>query len=124
MRQSKVCIYCTDNRGRNSNDMDKKYIIKVILLNALWLAWIALSVFFGYLIAKEYFSDNIATLIPFSLIFIVVGGAVAFIIYKLIARCKRGKAIQSPATKGAEDGTNALDSERHSSDDTGSSNGS
>lgn len=104
--------------------MDKKYIIKVILLNALWLVWIALSVFFGYLIAEEYFPDNIATLIPFSLIFIVVGGAVAFIVYKLILRRKRDKAVQSPATKGAEDGINAaISPDRQNGDNTDGTDG-
>ena len=45
--------------------MDKKFLIKAICFNLAWVVWIGLSVFFGYLIAKRFFPDNLATLIPF-----------------------------------------------------------
>lgn len=70
--------------------MDKRYLIKMICLNTLWVAWIVLSALFGYLIAKRYFPDNIAMFIPFSLLFLVAGGAVAFIIIKLLKKRTTG----------------------------------
>ncbi len=73
--------------------MDKKYIVKMILLNAAWIVWIALSVVFGYLIAATYFPENIVTFIPFSLIFLLIGGAVILAVYFILkARKKSGKA--------------------------------
>lgn len=68
--------------------MDKKYLIKVIVLNTLWIIWIALSIFFGCLIADAYFPDNMATFIPFSIIFIVAGGGLALVVYKFVFKKK------------------------------------
>ena len=62
--------------------MDKKFLIKAICFNIAWVVWIGLSVFFGYLIAKRFFPDNLATLIPFSLIFLVAGCVTIFLIYR------------------------------------------
>lgn len=62
--------------------MDKKFLIKAICFNLAWVVWIGLSVFFGYLIAKRFFPDNLATLIPFSLIFLVAGCVTIFFIYR------------------------------------------
>ena len=53
--------------------MDKKYLVRVLVLNTIWVIWIALSIFFGCLIANAYFPDNNAMFIPFSLIFLVFG---------------------------------------------------
>ena len=73
--------------------MDKKYIIKMILLNAAWIVWITLSVVLGYLIAAAYFPENIVAFIPFSLIFLLIGGAVILAVYFILkARKKSGKA--------------------------------
>lgn len=55
----------------------------MLLINSAWILWIALSVFFGYLIADAYFPDNMATFIPFSLIFLVFGGGVAYAVYRI-----------------------------------------
>ena len=68
--------------------MDKKYLIKMLLINSAWILWIALSVFFGYLIADAYFPDNMATFIPFSLIFLVFGGGVAYAVYRIFFKKK------------------------------------
>lgn len=68
--------------------MDKKYLIKAIVLNTLWIIWIALSIFFGCLIADAYFPENIATFIPFSIIFIVAGGGLALVVYKFVFKKK------------------------------------
>lgn len=71
--------------------MDKKYVIKIILLNTLWIVWICLSVLFGYLIANRFFPDMPALFIPFSLIFLLIGGGVAFLVLKL--RKKKNSAL-------------------------------
>ena len=71
--------------------MDKKYVIKIILLNTLWIVWICLSVLFGYLIANRFFPDMLALFIPFSLIFLLIGGGVAFLVLKL--RKKKNSAL-------------------------------
>lgn len=62
--------------------MDKKFLIKAITFNIAWLLWIALSVLFGYLIADACFPDNMLTIIPFSLVFLVAGGVPAVIIFR------------------------------------------
>lgn len=84
--------------------MDKRYLIKMICLNTLWVAWIVLSALFGYLIAKSYFPDNIAMFIPFSLLFLVAGGAVAFIIIKLLKKRTTGGGAGSNANGIKNDG--------------------
>ena len=71
--------------------MDKKYVIKIILLNTLWIVWICLSVLFGYLIANRFFPDMPALFIPFSLILLLIGGGVAFLVLKL--RKKKNSAL-------------------------------
>lgn len=75
--------------------MDKKYLIKMLLINSAWILWIALSVFFGYLIADAYFPDNMATFIPFSLIFLVFGGGVAYAVYRIFFKKKGSGGAQS-----------------------------
>ena len=85
--------------------MDKRYLIKMICLNTLWVAWIVLSALFGYLIAKRYFPDNIAMFIPFSLLFLVAGGAVAFIIIKLLKKRKSGGGAAANVKGIKNDGT-------------------
>ena len=84
--------------------MDKRYLIKMICLNTIWVAWIVLSALFGYLIAKSYFPDNIAMFIPFSLLFLVAGGAVAFIIIKLFKKRTTGGGAGSNANGIKNDG--------------------
>lgn len=74
-------------KGEN---MDKKFLIKAIVFNTCWVLWIALSVFFGYLIAVRYFADNILIFIPFSLIFMAAGGIAAFFAYRILFK-KTGK---------------------------------
>lgn len=75
--------------------MDKKYLIKMLLINSAWILWIALSVFFGYLIADAYFPDNMATFIPFSLIFLVFGGGVAYAVYRIFFKKKGSGGAQN-----------------------------
>ena len=87
--------------------MDKKFLIKSIVFNTLWLAWIGLSVFFGFLIAKAYFPDNLLTLIPFSLIFIVVGIVPAAFAFR--------KLYKSGNQKPADNGNSDLKSEEEQS---------
>ena len=87
--------------------MDKKFLIKVLLFNTLWVVWIGLSIFFGCLIADAYFPDNIATFIPFSLIFIVGGGAAIFCIYKFVLK---KKIIGKTETTLKTEGSNSADS--------------
>ena len=86
--------------------MDKKYLIKMLLINSAWILWIALSVFFGYLIADAYFPDNMATFIPFSLIFIVFGGGVAYAVYRIFFKKK--------ASGGAQNNGGVLEGEKES----------
>ena len=69
--------------------MDKKWLFKSILLNSLWIIWIALSVLFGYLIAKNCFPENLALFIPFSLAFLAAGGGAAFAVYRISSARKR-----------------------------------
>lgn len=71
-------------------NMDEKFLIKAIVFNTCWVLWIALSVFFGYLIAVRYFADNILIFIPFSLIFMAAGGIAAFFAYRILFK-KTGK---------------------------------
>ena len=85
--------------------MDKRYLIKMICLNTIWVAWIVLSALFGYLIAKGYFPDNIAMFIPFSLLFLVAGGAVAFIIIKLLKKRTSGGGAAADSKGIKKDGT-------------------
>ena len=85
--------------------MDKRYLLKMICLNTLWVAWIVLSALFGYLIAERYFPDNIAMFIPFSLLFLVAGGAVAFIIIKLLKKRTTGGGAAANAKGIKTDGT-------------------
>ena len=70
--------------------MDKKWLIKTLILNSLWIVWIVLSVVFGYLIARFCYPENILLFIPFSLIFLVAGGGIAIIAHKLISK-KKGR---------------------------------
>lgn len=86
--------------------MDKKYLIKMLLINSAWILWIALSVFFGYLIADAYFPDNMATFIPFSLIFLVFGGGVAYAVYRIFFK-KKGSG-------GAQNNGGVLEGEKES----------
>lgn len=79
--------------------MDKKYLLKMLLINSAWILWIALSVFFGYLIADAYFPENMATFIPFSLIFLVFGGGVSFAVYRIFF-----KKNKSARKSGKEEG--------------------
>lgn len=83
--------------------MDKKWLIKAITFNSLWIIWIALSVLFGYLIAARYYPQNILMLVPFSLIFMVVGGVAAFFAYRAIFKNKPKKTDTSVSTKNAAD---------------------
>lgn len=76
--------------------MDKKYILKTILLNTAWVAWIALSVFLGYVIYAKAFDDQPVVIIPFSLLFLAAGGAAAFFVYKVI---KKRRTVKSPDVK-------------------------
>ena len=89
--------------------MDKKYLVRVLVLNTIWVIWIALSIFFGCLIANAYFPDNNVMFIPFSLIFLVFGIGVALVIYKVFFR-KKGQpsdkasaAVADGAVKGSTD---------------------
>lgn len=68
--------------------MDKKYIIKIILLNTAWIIWIVLSILLGYIIYREVFPAQPIVIIPFSLLFLAAGGAVAYFVIKCIK--KRG----------------------------------
>ena len=67
----------------------------MLLINSAWILWIALSVFFGYLIADAYFPDNMATFIPFSLIFLVFGGGVAYAVYRIFFKKKGSGGAQN-----------------------------
>ena len=90
--------------------MDKKYLIKMLLINSAWILWIALSVFFGYLIADACFPDNIATFIPFSLIFLVLGGGVAYAVYRIFFKKKgSGGAQNNGGVLGGEKESGAHD---------------
>lgn len=70
--------------------LDKKFILKTILLNTAWVAWIVLSVFLGYVIYTEAFNNQPIVIIPFSLLFLSVGGVTAFFVYKFIKK-RRGE---------------------------------
>lgn len=78
----------------------------MLLINSAWILWIALSVFFGYLIADACFPDNIATFIPFSLIFLVLGGGVAYAVYRIFFK-KKGSG-------GAQNSGGVLEGEKES----------
>ena len=80
----------------------------MLLINSAWILWIALSVFFGYLIADAYFPDNMATFIPFSLIFLVFGGGVAYAVYRIFFK-KKGSG-------GAQNNGGVLEGEKESGD--------
>ena len=80
--------------------MDKKFLVKAIIFNTCWIFWIALSVVFGYLIARSAFPDNILTFIPFSLIFMALGGVAAFLVYRRLFKREKGN---SPAAKAKAD---------------------
>ena len=69
--------------------MDKKYLIKMLLINSAWILWIALSVF-----------------IPFSLIFLVFGGGVAYAVYRIFFK-KKGSG-------GAQNSSGVLEGEKES----------
>ena len=85
--------------------MDKRYLIKMICLNTIWVAWIVLSALFGSLIADMYCPDNIAMFIPFSLLFLLAGGAVAFIIIKLLKKRTTGGGAAANVKGIKNDGT-------------------
>ena len=92
--------------------MDKKFLVKAIIFNTCWIFWIALSVVFGYLIAMSAFPDKILTFIPFSLIFMVLGGVAAFLAYRRLFKREKGnspvkaKADNMCEGEGNDDGGN------------------
>lgn len=75
--------------------MDKKFILKTILLNTLWVVWIILSVVLGYVIYREAFPDQPVVIIPFSLLFLVAGGAAVFFVNKFLKKRMSEKAETS-----------------------------
>ena len=79
--------------------MDKKFLIKAIVFNTCWVLWIALSVFFGYLIADRYFADNILIFIPFSLIFMAAGGIAAFFAYRILFKESAGQNAEHDSSR-------------------------
>lgn len=93
--------------------MDKKFLVKAIIFNTCWIFWIALSVVFGYLIARSAFPDNILTFIPFSLIFMAIGGVAVFLVYRRLFKREKGnspeaktKADDMRVSGGNDDGGN------------------
>ena len=98
--------------------MDKKWLIKTLILNSLWIAWIVLSVVFGYLIARYCYPENILLFIPFSLIFLAGGGGIALIAYKLVSRKRRSaKTEERPADNSATADVQTVDSAVRNGDD-------
>lgn len=77
--------------------MDKKFLAKAIIFNTAWVIWLGLSVFFGYLIAQAFFPDNLATFIPFSLLFIAVGAVPAFVAFRKLFRARKGDDSIKPS---------------------------
>ena len=75
--------------------MDKKFILKTILLNTLWVVWIILSVVLGYVIYREAFPEQPVVIIPFSLLFLVAGGAAVFFVNKFLKKRMSEKAETS-----------------------------
>ena len=76
--------------------MDKKFMFKAIFLNVLWVLWIVVSVGLGYVIYKYAFPSQPVVIIPFSLLFLAVGGAVVFIINMLL---RKRAAVATELTK-------------------------
>ena len=86
--------------------MDKKFLLKAILLNTAWVAWIVISIFLGYIIYREAFPTQPIVIIPFSLLFLAAGGAVVCVVNKLFKKRNAGKAqLHSDADTEGEIGT-------------------
>ncbi len=83
--------------------MDKKFIFKAILLNSAWVLWIVLSVFLGYIIYREGFPSQPFVIIPFSLLFLAVGGGVAYLVNRVLK--KRGAVSSKSLQKGLSEET-------------------
>lgn len=92
--------------------MDKKFIIKTILLNTAWVVWIVLSVVLGYVIYREAFPEQPVVIIPFSLLFLVAGSAVAFFANRYLKR--REKSSADNKTEVVEDTSTQIAAEAES----------
>ncbi len=82
--------------------MDKKFILKAILLNSAWVLWIVLSVFLGYIIYREGFPSQRFVIIPFSLLFLAVGGVGAFLVNRVLKKRRADSSKSLPKGQGAE----------------------
>ena len=72
--------------------MDKKFILRAIILNSIWVLWIVISIVLGYIIYREGFPSKPFVIIPFSLLFLAVGGAGAYLISRVIKKTKAESA--------------------------------
>lgn len=86
--------------------MDKKFLLKAILLNTAWVAWIVISIFLGYIIYREAFPTQPIVIIPFSLLFLAAGGAVVYVVNKFLKKRNADKAkLNSDANAEGMSGT-------------------
>ena len=79
--------------------MDKKFLLKTILLNTAWIIWIGLSVFLGYIIYIKAFPNQPVVIIPFSLLFLVVGGVAVYFANKFL---KKRRAVKTESSGGVQ----------------------
>ena len=81
--------------------MDKKFLLKALLLNTAWVAWIVISIFLGYIIYLKAFPSQPIVIIPFSLLFLIAGGAVVYVVNKFLKKRNSDKA-KSPSASNIE----------------------